>query len=191
MQEHAVPVGHLVFPILLPLAQRALLQQAVCLDDKLRCCCLEAHTAFDADDGVANVAVAANGVRSANLLNLLYGGNLVVKLLAVNSHNLALLKRDLKLCLLILGGDVLEISFLGQTLGGVENLATADAGAPDAHVVRIFQFGKVGKETVLVQVVDLLFTRESLVACEGYDLYAGSHHQEGHVETYLVVAGTR
>ena len=86
---------------------------------------------------------------------------------------------------------MLEISFLGQPLGGVENLATADAGAPDAHVVRIFQFGKVGKETVFVQVVDLLFTRESLVACEGYDLYAGSHHQEGHVETYLVVAGTR
>lgn len=34
VQEHAIPVGNLVFPVLLPLAQRRLLQQPVSLDDE-------------------------------------------------------------------------------------------------------------------------------------------------------------
>ena len=62
MQEHAIPVGYLVFPVLLPLAQRVLFEQAVCLDDELRSCCLKTYTALDADDGVAYVAVATNAV---------------------------------------------------------------------------------------------------------------------------------
>ena len=62
VQEHAVPVGHLLLPVLLPLAQGVLLQETVCTDDEHGCCSLEAHTALDADDSVAHMAVATYGV---------------------------------------------------------------------------------------------------------------------------------
>ena len=107
----------------------------MCLDDKFGGSGLEAYATFDADDGVAHIAVASDGVRSTNLFYLLYGGNLVVKLLAIYSHNLALLEGDLQFGLLVGGGNVLEVSLFGQTLCGVENFPTADAGAPDAYVV--------------------------------------------------------
>ena len=85
---------------------------------------------------------------------------------------------------------MLQVGILGKALSGVEQFATADRGAPDTYVVRILQFGEVGKESMLIEEVDLLLTRELLVACQGDNLHAGSHHEEGHVETDLVVAGT-
>ena len=84
MQEHAVPVAHLVFPILLPLRQGVFLQETVGTDDEHGGCCLEAYTALDADNGVAHVAVTTDGVGCANLFNSLNGSNLVVVTLAVH-----------------------------------------------------------------------------------------------------------
>ena len=92
VQEHAVPVGHLVLPVLLPLAQGVLLEQAVGFYNQFGRCGLEAHTPLDADDGVAHVEVASDGVRCPYFLYLLYGGYLVVKLLTVYGHDFALLK---------------------------------------------------------------------------------------------------
>ena len=190
MQEHAIPVGYLVLPVLLPLAQRVLLEQTVSLDDELRSRSLKTYTALDANDGVAYVAVATNAVGCANLLYLLDGSHLVVKLLAVDGYYLALLERNLQFRL-VLTCHVLQISLFGQSLGGVEYLAAADAGAPDTYVVRILQLGEVGKESVLVEVVNLLLARKGLVACECDNLHTRRHYEECHVETYLVVAGTR
>ena len=190
MEEHSVPVAYLILPVLLPLAQSALLQQAVSFDDELRSCSLESYTTLDADDGVTHVAVATDGVRSTNLLNLLDGSNLIIKLLAVDSHNLTLLEGNLQFSLFFLGSNVLQISLLWKTLGWVENLTTADTGSPDTYVIRILQLGEVCIETMLVQVVNLLLTRKRLVTCQCDDLYTWSHNQEGHVETNLVVAGT-
>ena len=190
MQEHAIPVGYLVLPVLLPLAQRVLLKQTVGLDDELRSSCLKTYTALDADDGVAYVAVAANTVGCANLFYLLDGSHLVVKLLAVDGNNLALLERNLQFRL-VLTCHVLQISLFGQSLGGVEYLAATDTGAPYTYVVRILQLGEVCKETVLVKVVYLLLAREGLVTCECDNLHTRCHYEECHVETDLVVAGTR
>ena len=62
VQHHAVPVAHLVFPILLPLGEGMLLQQVVCFDEDERCGGFKTHPAFDANDGIAYVDVAPNGV---------------------------------------------------------------------------------------------------------------------------------
>ena len=190
MEEHSVPVAYLILPILLPLAQCALLQQAVSLNDELRSRSLESYTPLDTDDGVTHVAVATDSVRCTNLLNLLDGSHLVIKLLAVDSYNLTLLEGNLQLSLFFLGSNVLQISLLRKTLGWVENLTTADTGSPDTYVIRILQLGEVCIEAVLVQIVNLLLTGKRLVTCQCDNLYTRSHYQEGHVETNLVVAGT-
>lgn len=91
MKEHSIPVANLVFPVLLPLAQRALLKQAVCLNDQPRCGGLEAYASLYAYDGVADVAVAAYGVAGADFFYLLYGLYLVVIVLAVYGVYLAFL----------------------------------------------------------------------------------------------------
>ena len=189
MEKHTIPVGHLVLPILLPLAQSGFLQQAVCLDNQFWSGGLKAHASLYTYYSVAHVAVAADGVGCANLLYLLYGLHLVVKHLTVDSLYLALFKRNLQQRLLLLG-HVLEISLLGQSLCRVEQFAAADARAPDAHVVGILQLGEVGREAVVVQIVHLFLSRQSLVACESDYLHTRSHHEECHVETNLVVAGT-
>ena len=160
------------------------------LDDELGRCGLEAHAALDADDGVADVAVATDGVAGADRLNLLYGLHLIVEMLAVDGVDLALFERDAQLGLRLLGGDMLQVSALGQTLRRVEKLTAADARAPDADVVAVLQFGEVGEETMRVEVVDLLLTRQFLVAGEGDDVDARRQHLERHVETNLVVART-
>ena len=161
----------------------------MCLDDKLWCSSLKAYASLYADDGVAYVGIAADGIAGANLLDALDSLDGVVEGLVVDTYNLALVKLYLEQCIL-LGSDMFEVSFFGQSLSGVEQLASADAGAPDAYVVRVLQLGEVGLETVVVQIVNLFLAREFLVACQGDDFYAGSHHQESHIEADLVVAGT-
>ena len=73
MEEHTVPVGYLILPVLLPFTQRRLLQQTVGLDDQFRCGGFEAHTTLDADDGVAYIGITANSVGGTDLLDLLDG----------------------------------------------------------------------------------------------------------------------
>ena len=53
---------------------------------------LETDTALDTDDGVAHMAVAADGVGSTYLFYLLYGLDLIVILHAVHATNLPFLK---------------------------------------------------------------------------------------------------
>ena len=65
------------------------------LDDKLRSGSLETYTALDADNGVAHVAVAADGIRGSYFFYLLDGSNLVVEFLVVDSYNLTLLEGNL------------------------------------------------------------------------------------------------
>ena len=86
---------------------------------------------------------------------------------------------------------MLQVCFLGQALRRVEQLAAADARSPDANVVRVFQLCEVGGEPVGIEEVNLFLPAERLVARERDYLYPRGHHEEGHVEAYLVVAGPR
>ena len=125
MQEHSVPVGHLILPVLLPLGQGVLLKETVCADDKHRSGSLKAHAALDADDGVTNVTVTADGICGANLLYLLNGLDAVIELLAVYGYQFTLLKAQAQYLGAVLGG-MLQICALGQTLLAVQNLTAAD-----------------------------------------------------------------
>ena len=115
MQEHSVPVAHLVFPVLLPFAQGVFLKEAVCSDNEHWGCCLEAYAALDTYDGVTHMAVAANAVGSANLLYSLNSLNLIVVLHTVHAAQLTLLEAQLQGLRTFLGW-VLQISALWQTL---------------------------------------------------------------------------
>ena len=85
---------------------------------------------------------------------------------------------------------MLQVSLLRQSLGWVEKLAAADTCTPNAYVVRVLQLGEVGKEAMVVEVVNLFFASQFVVACQCDYLHSRSHDEESHVETYLVVAGT-
>ena len=159
-------------------------------DDKHRSGSLKPHAALYPDDGVTDVAVAPDGVGSAYLLNALNGLYLVSEPLAIDSHYLAFLKLNLQQSLLCLC-DMFQECLLGQSLGRVEQLATADTRAPDAHIIGIFELGEVGVEAVSVEIINLLFARELLVAGESDNLHVRCHDEESHVEAYLIVACPR
>ena len=158
------------------------------LDDELWSCSLKANTSLYADDGVADIAVTTDSVAGTNLLDLLYRLHLVVKLLAVYGCNLTLLEGDGQCALWFLGGNVLQICLLRQTLCWVEQLAATDTGTPDTYIIRILQLGEVCEESILVQIVHLFLTCQFLVTCQSDNLHSWCHHEEGHVETNLVVA---
>ena len=83
MEEHAIPVAYLVFPILLPLGECELLKKTVSPDNKHWGCGFKPHTAFYADDGVTHMAVATDGIGCSDFLNGLYGFDFVVIVCAV------------------------------------------------------------------------------------------------------------
>ena len=85
---------------------------------------------------------------------------------------------------------MLQIGILGQSLSGVEQFAATDAGSPDTYVIRILQFGEVGEESVFVQIVNFFLAGQFLIASQCDNLHTRSHHEEGHIETNLVVACT-
>ena len=85
---------------------------------------------------------------------------------------------------------MLQIGAFGQSLGGIKQLTTTDTGAPDTYIIRVLQFCEVGKETVLVQEVNLLLTCQFLIAGEGDDLHARRQYEESHIETDLVITST-
>ena len=87
------------------------------LDDELGCSGLKTYTTLDADDSVTHVGIAADGVAGTNLLNLLDGFDLVIKLLAIDGNNLALVKGNLQQRLVLLGGDMFQIGFFGPEWG--------------------------------------------------------------------------
>ena len=134
MQEHTIPVGYLVFPVLLPFAQCVFFKELVCGNDEHRGGCLEAYTAFNAYDGVTHVHIAAYAVCCTNLLNLLNSFYGVLYALAVHSLQLPLFECEVKLLLTALF-NLFQVCTLGQALLRIEYLATADACAPYTHVV--------------------------------------------------------
>ncbi len=73
VQQNTVPVGELLFPVKLLFGQDVLFQRVVGLDDNQWRGGLEAHAALDADNGVADVDVAANTERLRQFGQLLYG----------------------------------------------------------------------------------------------------------------------
>ena len=62
VEEHPVPVGNLVFPVLLPFAQRIFFEETVCADDQHGSGSFKSDTSLDTDDGVSHVHVAADTV---------------------------------------------------------------------------------------------------------------------------------
>ena len=157
MEEHAIPVSHLILPVLLPLRQSELLKETVCTDDKHRSGSLETYATLDADDGVAYVAVTTDAVSSADFLNSLDGLYLVVIFCSVDRYQFTLLETELQGLRTFLGW-VLQVCALRQALLRVEYLATADRCAPDTYVVRILQLCEVSVEAMSVEIVYLLLT---------------------------------
>ena len=189
MQEHSVPVGNLILPVLLPFAEGELLQELVGGDDEHRRGGLEADTSLDADDGVPHVHVAPDAVRSGYRLNLLNGSDFVSELLAVDSGDLPFLELDLYGLGAVLR-NLLQISLLRKPLSGVQNLAATDGCTPKADVVGIFKFLEISLETVLIKVIDLKLASQRHIPREGDDLDPRSHNKEGHVKADLIVAGS-
>ena len=103
-------------------------------DDEHRSGGLEADTSLDADDGVPDVHIPADAVRSGDRLNLLNGSHFVSELLAVDSNDLTFLELDLDGLGAILC-DLFQIRLLRKSLGGVQNLASTDGSAPKADIV--------------------------------------------------------
>ena len=66
------------------------------LDDQLRSSGLKTYTSLDADDRVAYVRIAADGIAGTNLLDLLDGLDLVIEVLTIDSDNLTFLELDLQ-----------------------------------------------------------------------------------------------
>ena len=118
---------------------------------------LEAHATLDADDGVAHMTVATDGVAGAYLLDLLYGLYLIVELLSVDGADFSLLEANLELFRTFLC-RMLQVSAFGQTLFRVEYLAAADAGTPQTDVVAVLELGEVSEVAVLVEVIHFLLT---------------------------------
>ena len=187
MQEHAVPVGHLVLPVLLPLAEGKLLEELVSGDDEHRCSGLEAYPALDAYDGVTHMHIPAYAICGSDFLDSLDCGHLVIIFDSVHAAELALAETEAEHFAAGLG-HLLEVCALRQTLGGVENLSSADGSSPYSHIVGVLQLGEIGVEAVGVEIVHLLLAAEVAVAGEGDDLHLRTEHEEGHVETDLVVA---
>ena len=86
---------------------------------------------------------------------------------------------------------MLQVSCFRQPLRRVENLSATDRCAPKPYIIRVFQFREVGAEPVLVQVVDLFLTAQCHVAGQGNDFYPRGKYQERHIETNLIVTGSR
>ena len=160
------------------------------LDDKLWSCCLEADTTLDANDGIADIAVTANGIAGTNLFDLLDSLDLIVEVLAIDSIDFSFLKCNLQSLGWLLGCDMLEVSFLRQTLCRVEKLATTDGCSPKSYIIRILKFGEVGIESMLIEVINLLLTAQCLVTSHGYYLLTRRKDLECHIETNLVVTGS-
>ena len=132
--------------------------------------------------------IPADAVRSGYRFNLLNGSDFVSELLAVDSGDLPFLELDLYGLGAVLR-NLLQISLLRKSLGGVQNLASTDGSAPKADIVGIFKFLEISLEAVLIKVINLKLAGQSHIPCQGDDLYSRSHHKESHVKTDLIVAG--
>ena len=81
-------------------------------DDQRGSCGLETHSAFNADDGIAHVHIAADGIGGANFFHTTYGSYRVVVAAAVDGFQFSVLKCEAEL-LLAFFGRLFEISRIG------------------------------------------------------------------------------
>ncbi|OPZ45402.1 MAG: hypothetical protein BWY95_01970 [Bacteroidetes bacterium ADurb.BinA104] len=125
MQEHSIPVGNLIFPVLLPLGEGKLLKETVCVYYQHRGGGLETDTSFNAYYGIAYMTVTAYGICSANLLNLLNGFYAVIILFTVDGNQLTFLESQTQDLGALFGG-MLKVSVLRKALLAVKQLAAAD-----------------------------------------------------------------
>ena len=148
---------------------------------------LESHAPLDSDNGVSHVHVAADSVRGCYFLDCLDGLHAVGVFPAVHPYQRALGKLQ---CDFLAAGllDLLQIGLLRKSLPAVEYLAAADRCSPQAYVVGIFQFCKVSREAVSIEIVHLELAAEGHVPCERDDFHLRGHHHECHIEPHLVVS---
>ena len=101
---------------------------------------------------VTHVDVAAQAVAFHRRLQGLDSGHGGVESLTVHGNDLALLEANLHGLVAGLGHG-LKVGRFRKSLGGIQEFAAADGGAPKTHVVGILELGKIGREAVLVQVI--------------------------------------
>ena len=103
-------------------------------DDELRSGSLKAYTSLYSYDCVAHIAVPADAVCRAYLLNLLYRLYLVVERFVVYGCYLSFVKGDSQQLFFCLR-DMFQISLLWQSFRRVEQFAAADARAPYSYII--------------------------------------------------------
>ena len=163
MQKHAIPIGYLILPILLPLWQCILFKETVCTNNQGRSCSFKTYTSLNANNGVTHMHVTTYTISRTNLFHLANGSNRVVIAFTINSLKFTLFKGKLKLFCSLLS-YLFQISRLWQALCRIKNLTTTNAGAPYAYVVWILEFGKVCLKTMSVKVVNFLLTAKVTIA---------------------------
>ena len=127
-----VPSCNLVFPINLSFGKCVFLKQMVRFDQNQRCCCLEAYSSLDADDGVSDMDVPADSERCCNLaerLNQFYR----IHLLAVKSDRLTFLKCDCDFFRSGLG-HLGRVGLFRKHAVRRQGLDSSDAGAPKSLI---------------------------------------------------------
>ena len=92
VKEHAIPVGYLVFPVLLPFAQRVFFKETVGTDNQHRSGSLEPYTSFDTDNRIAYVHVAPDSVRGTDLFYFLDGFDFVIEHFTVDGTEFSILE---------------------------------------------------------------------------------------------------
>ena len=189
MEKHSIPVAQLLFPILLPLGGGVLFEQFVGGNNQQRGSRFKAHTALNADNGVAQIDVAPDAEGCHQFFEVLNGFHFVGVGHIVDGGNLALLKIDGD-AFFARFGHLTQIGAFGQILVAMQGLFSANAGAPQPFVVAVFQFFEVAFKAVVFQIIDFVFAGECQIAGGGNHLNFRCKHLEGEVEANLVVAGT-
>ena len=160
VEEHTIPVSHLVFPVLLPFREGEFLQELVRRNDKHWCCCLKSYTTFDTDDGIAHVHITTYAVWCSNLF---YGLNSLHAILvgsAVDAYQLAILELEYYI-LFTFFGNLLEVCSLRESLFAIKDLTAADTsicggeildskqGLPETAYLK--QVTKEGEEDIVLE----------------------------------------
>ena len=128
-------------------------------DNQHRSGSFESYAAFDTDNRVTYVHITADAVSCANLFHFLDSLDRVVKLLVVDSLQFAFLESQTEL-LASFFLNVFQVSRFRQSLCGIKNLTATNGSTPKAYVIRVFQFGEVCAETMLVQIVYFLLAAQ-------------------------------
>ncbi|MCY1381776.1 hypothetical protein D9M69_697270 [compost metagenome] len=69
MQQHAVPLGKVLLPVLLPFGQYMLFKEMVRFDNDQRSGGLKAHTPFYADNRIPHMRIPPDSKRRSQVMN--------------------------------------------------------------------------------------------------------------------------